>query len=138
MPDRIIHPSLKTVRVAYVVALGFMQAFLVIKAVLEVGHDLVHIFLQCGENFVDRAHLPADAFYFGTDVPVLIAAVELGRRRGRNLAGGHLIESARDRLQRSQGKVRQSGREYQRNQNRQAGEFKRIFELRLQLALQED
>ena len=64
------------------------------QAILEIGHDLIDILLQRRKYFVDRAHLPADAFDLRADVSIFVSAIEFcGRRRG-NLACAHLIQAA--------------------------------------------
>ena len=71
------------------------------QAVLQRTHDLVEIFLQGAEHFLDIADLPAQAIDLGVDHPVFVCTAGIGIGRWVGNAGGHLIETPADGFQRT-------------------------------------
>ena len=101
------------------------------------AHDLIEVFLEGGEDFLDVADLAAQAIDLGVHRAVLVGL----SRRLRSLGGdldGHGIQPARDSLQRLQRPVGEARGQRQRDQHRHGGKDQRTVERGLQLALQKD
>ncbi len=83
------------------------------QAVLQIGHDLVHVIFQGGEYLLSIAHLPADVGDLLGDHAVLVAP-SLVLSNGLRLTGGNAIQASADSLQWTKREMRQSGSEHQR------------------------
>ena len=106
------------------------------QAVLQVGHDLVDVVFQGGENLLGIAHLPADVGDFLGYHPVLVAPAFV-LRNGFSLTGGNTVQAPANALQWTKREMRESCGEDQRKQDRSAGKKQSMLQLWGKFVLQE-
>ena len=87
------------------------------QTILKIGHDLIDIVFEGGEDFLGIAHLPPQVGDLQGDKTILVVALFRFCYRLRN-ASGDAIQTAADTLQRTKSDVRQPRRQHQGKQNR--------------------
>ena len=86
------------------------------QAVLQLGHELVHVVFQRRKNFLRIAHLAAEVGNFeGHQAVFIVARLVVGER---GVASAHAVEVAVDGLQRAEREIRNSCRQKQRHEDR--------------------
>jgi len=69
------------------------------QAVLQVGHDLIEVLLQGGENLLNIAKLAAEPVDLGGHHSILVRALRLRFGRQLQLPGGHAVQPLANHLQ---------------------------------------
>src|SRR5262249_37755777 len=102
-----------------------------------IGHHLVEVFLQGGENFFNVAHLPSQPLDLAGDGAVFIGS---SRRRFRRLRvpGADQIQAAADSSERLQGKVGNGRGHYHADEDYRSGNQQRTPHPFLHLVFQKD
>ena len=107
------------------------------EAVLQLGHHLLHVVLEGGEDLIGVPHLPPQVGDLqGHQSVLVVAGLAIGKQIGG--AGAHAVEITAEFFQRAEGEVGDGGREEERKNDGYDGEEDGMPELGSDFTPQED